>query len=330
MKELSVAPANNEDEEPITVIGVKIKLIADPDAEDDDAAPGALAFDTDDDIGATIFEFIVGEERAEPVQLPDVKGGAEGDRTYSTSALPAGLEFDEDELTISGVPTAVTEETTVTYTVIDSDGASVATTLKLKVDEAPPTTVDVETVTLSQSSVRENGELTAILITAELAEAAEKEETVTFTIGAGDPAATRDVDYNADFDPPSSSQVKIVVGEKKASTTLKLTPYDNEDDDGDRLVKVTAKASGEGEPGSADITIADDETPSTSITLSADTQTVNEDAGTTPVTITATLNGQVVEEDVVVIITIDPSSTADRDGVDYECGVGGDAFDSER
>ena len=183
-------------------------------------------------------------------------------------------------------------------------------------------------MTLSQSSVRENGELTAILITAELAEAAEKEETVTFTIDAGDPAATRDVDYNADFSPSSASQVTIAVGEKKASTTLMLTPYDNKVADGDRLLKVTATASGES--GSVDITIADDETPSTSITLSADTQTVNEDAGTTAVTITATLNGQVVKEDVVVIITIDPSSTADRDGVDYEAVLEATLCDSER
>ena len=279
VKHLSVVPANNEDDDPVGITGVAIKLKDAPAGEV--AELGALAFDTDVDIGATPFEFVVGEEREVPVQLPDVKGGAEGDKAYSTTALPAGLEFDEDALTISGTPTAVTEEIIVTYTVIDSAKASVAMTVKLKVNEAPDPTADVEKVELSQSSVREGGDATEILVTAVLAEAAEKEETVIFKIGG---AAQRDVDFNGTLDP---GKVTIAVGETKASTTLTLTPADNEDIDGNRLLSVTATASGGS--ASADITIADDETLSDSITLSADPHTVKENAGTVGVVITATL-----------------------------------------
>ena len=77
---------------------------------------------------------------------------------------------------------------------------------------------------------------------------------------------------------------------------------------------MTATASGGS--ASADITIADDETLSDSITLSADPHTVKENAGTVAVLITATLNGQVLEEDAEIIIVVDPASTATRE-VDY-------------
>ena len=83
---------------------------------------------------------------------------------------------------------------------------------------APEPTADVEKVELSQSSVREGADATEILVTAVLAEAAEKEETVTFKIGG---AAQRDVDFNGTLDP---GKVTIAVGETKASTTLTSPP----------------------------------------------------------------------------------------------------------
>ena len=178
----------------------------------------------------------------------------------------------------------------------------------IEIVDAPEPTADVEKVELSQSSVREGADATEILVTAVLAEAAEKEETVIFKIGG---AAQRDVDFNGTLDP---GKVTIAVGETKASTTLTITPVDNEDIDGNRLLSVTATASGGSE--SADITIADDETLSDSITLSANPHTVKENAGTVAVLITATLNGQVLEEDAEVIIVVDPASTATRE-VDY-------------
>ena len=94
------SPTKNADGVAVNATAVKVTL-KDVPAGEEPADPGALAFDTDIDIGATLFEFVAGMEREEPVQLPDVKGGAEGDRTYSTSALPAGLKFDAEKLTIS-------------------------------------------------------------------------------------------------------------------------------------------------------------------------------------------------------------------------------------
>ena len=126
--------------------------------------------------------------------------------------------------------------------VVDGDETgpdSAPLTYTIEISDAPEPTADVEKVELSQSSVREGADATEILVTAVLAEAAEKEETVTFKIGG---AAQRDVDYNVTLDP---GKVTIAVGETKASTTLTLTPVDNENIDGNRLLSVTATASGE-------------------------------------------------------------------------------------
>jgi hypothetical protein len=57
-------------------------------------------------------------------------------------------------------------------------------------------------------------------------------------------------------------------------------------------------------------------TQSTSIALSVNPHEVSEDAGTTDVSVTATLDGQALAEDVTVSLIISNTSTAMRD-VDY-------------
>ena len=68
-------------------------------------------------------------------------------------------------------------------------------------------------------------------------------------------------------------------------------------------------------------TIADDETASTSISLSASPYSLSEDAGVSEITVTATLDGKVLDEDASVLVDIDETidetvSQATRD-VDY-------------
>ena len=65
-----------------------------------------------------------------------------------------------------------------------------------------------------------------------------------------------------------------------------------------------------------DIEISDDETSSTSIALSVSPHSVSEDAGTTDVSVTATLDGQALAADATVSLSIGNASTALRD-VDY-------------
>ena len=301
------SPVKNDDDEDVnaTIATVTLK---DADAAATPTDPDALGFGTID-LSSTVFEYTVGTA-IEPNVLPEAEGGT-GDKSYSVSAtLPAGLSFDAATRTISGTPTTV-GVATVIYTVLD-DNDSAAMSFKIEVGEAPPATTSVASVSASHSSVRENGEMTVIGITATLASVSENAETIRFSIGApseGAPAV-RDVDFTASL----SGSVVIAAGEKQGRTMLSLTPIDNSAVDGNKYFGVHASASG----GSAqtDIKIADDETASTSISLSAVPHTVSEDAGVTPIEVTATLDGKVLDGDITVTLSVDAASMATRD-VDY-------------
>ena len=105
--------------------------------------------------------------------------------------------------------------------------------------------------------------------------------------------------------------VAIEAGATEASTTLTLTPIDDATVDGNKFLGVQASASGGS--ASVDIKIADDETASTSISLSANPHTVSEADGVTDIVVTATLDGKVLDADATVTISIDPASKATRD-----------------
>ena len=303
------SPVKNDDDEDVTVTTTVITL-KDGDPE---TGPGVLAFDEDVDVVSTVFEYVVGTA-IEPYVLPAATGGI-GDKTYSVSAtLPAGLVFDAETRTLSGTPLTA-GDATVVYTVIDSAPDPVNTavlSLTFEIGTAPPATVRVASITSTHSSIRENGETTAILLTATLAAPAPRAETILFTIAApssGTPAV-RDADYTAVI----GGSVVVAAGETQGRTLLTLTPLDNEEVDGNKYLGAQASASG----GSAqtDIKIADDETPSTALSLEVTPHTLSEDAGVTQLTVTAMLDGKALDAAATVTLSIDPESAATRD-LDY-------------
>ena len=244
-----------------------------------------------------------------PVELP--AAGGTGDITYGVSALPAGLSFDPATRTLVGTPESPTEgAVNVTYTATDAADATASLTFAIEV--APRPMAEVVRVVSTHSLVRENGGTTAITLTATLAAPSAMDETIHFTMGApADGAlAVRDLDYTAQL----GGVITVVAGQTQGTTTLTLTPIDNAVVDGDKYLGVQASASG----GSAqtDIKIAADEAPSTSLMLSVSPHTVSEDAGATDLTVTATLDGSVLDADATVILSIDPASSATRD-LDY-------------
>ena len=307
----------NEDDDPITIEPATIKLgdtgeKAAP-TDPDDTTP---VFSEEDVLAsATAIEGVAGEALEDTV-LPAAEG--DGDLTYSVSAnLPAGLAFDSATRTLSGTPEA--EGTTgIVYTVVDGDtgeelpAESAVLTYNIEIAETPEPTVTVESVSVTQSSIRESGETAAISIKATLAEAAEVDEVIKFTIGAPSAGAMaiRDVHYTAVL----LGSVSVMKGAVEATSNITITPIDNTVEDGNKSIGIHATGSGGG--ASADIVIADDETASTSISLSASPHTVSEEADVTHITITATLDGKVLDEDASVTLSIDPNSEATRD-VDY-------------
>ena len=316
-------PPEAEDEfgdlQELTVGYVDITLI-DADAEDadgeDDGAEAAPADPTkpafaDDAISDQ--EYTVGTA-IDDLVLPEPTGG-DAPMTYSVSTLPAGLEFDTATRTLSGTPTEETDgAVNIIYTVIDNDSDVAATIFTITVNEGelPLPAADGQ-LTATPSAVREDAGTTQVSLTVTLAAAKATAETVTFTIVAPSEGtlAVRDVDYTASL----GAVVTIPAGSTVGTTTLVLTPVNNTTVDSPKAIGVQATFAS-GARLKTDIKIADDETPSTSISLSVSQNAISEDSAETTITVTATLNGGVLTEDKNVVLAIDASSTAQRD-VDY-------------
>ena len=241
--------------------------------------------------------------------------GGDAPITYSVSTLPAGLSFDRATRTLSGTPTAETDgAVNIIYTAIDSTRDASALIFAITVNEgavAPPT-ADGQ-LTAAPSAVREDAGTTQVSLTLTLDAATTTAETVTFTIVAPSEGkqAVRDVDYSASL----GALVTIPAGNTVGTTTLTIIPVNNTTVDSLRAIGVQATFAS-GAMLMTDIKIADDETLSTSISLSVSQNAITEDSGQTNITVTATLNGGPLTEAKNVILSIDASSTATRD-VDY-------------
>ena len=290
------------------------------------------ATDDDDDTATLTFTIAIPEEGTVPVfaadasinaqtytvgttiadwVLPEASGG-DGALTYSVSALPAGLEFDAATRTLGGTPTAATV-VEVTYTVTDDSSATATLIFTITVNPAPR--VAPAGLTAVPAVIREDAAATEVSLTFTLGAAATSVEIVRFAIV--DPsegtAATRDVDYTARL----NAIIIIPAGATEGTTTLTFTPIDDDDEEGLKALGVQATLISTNETLLTDIQLRDDETPSTSIALSADPSTLSENDALTVVTVTATLDGKALEEDATVRLAIDDESSATRD-VDYD------------
>ena len=246
--------------------------------------------------------------------LPAASGG-DGELTYSVSTLPAGLEFDAATRTLGGTPTAATDGVlTVTYTVTDANSATATLAFTITVKPAPGSEAVVAGLTAVPAAIREDAAATEISLTFTLDAAAAADESVRFTLVAPSEGteAVRDVDYTATLE----ALITIPAGATEGTATMTLTPINDDAEEGLKVLGVQATLVSTGDSLSTDIEIRDDETPSTAIELSADPNTLDENAGLITITITATLDGRVLEEDATVSVTIDNESTAQRD-LDY-------------
>ena len=104
-----------------------------------------------------------------------------------------------------------------------------------------------------------------------------------------------------------------------------VTVTAGQDADGDDDAAVIGHAVGGADyagetAGSVDVTVADDETPSSGVTLSVSPDAVSEGAGATPITVTASLNGGTREAATPVTVTVG-SGTATA-GTDFEAATG--------
>jgi hypothetical protein len=236
---------------------------------------------------------------------------------YSVSALPAGLWFNSATRTLSGTPTQATDGAVeVTYTAVDVDsGESAALVFTIEVNPAAEVPgVVAAGLMAAPAMIREDAEETEISLTFILEAAAAADESVQFAIVAPSEGteAQRDVDYTVTL----GVLITIPAGATEGTATLVLTPIDDNSEEGLEAIGIQATLVSTGQTLVTNIAIRDDETPSTSIALSANPSTLSENDDLTTVTITATLDGKALEEDATVHLAIDNESTATRD-LDY-------------
>ena len=255
--------------------------------------------------------YIVGRAIADWV-LPEASDG-DGELTYSVSALPAGLEFDAATRTLGGTPTEATDgAVAITYTATDDSSATATLTFAITVNPAPR--VAPAGLTAEPAVIREDAATTEVSLTFTLGAAATSIEVVRFAIvnPSEGTAAVRDVDYTARL----NAIVIIPAGATEGTTTLTLTPINDDDEEGLKALGVRARLISTGETLLTDIELRDDETPSTSIELSAEPNTLSENDALTTITVTAMLDGKALAEDATVRLAIDDESSATRD-LDY-------------
>ena len=137
---------------------------------------------------------------------------------------------------------------------------------------------------------------------------------VTVSLGAAGDAAAEGADYAAvpDF------TVTIPGGATSGSATFTLTLADDVVAEGDQTLSLTGTAAGLTVTGT-ELTIADDDTASTGVSLSASPVLVAENAGATTVTVTATLDADafVPSDSRDVTVSLGAAGDAATEGTDY-------------
>ena len=207
-----------------------------------------------------------------------------------------GETIDVDISSVSGGDSAV-ESGTQQKTIVFSD------------DELPPAvTPPVVSISASTDSITEDSGGT-IIITVEQDVVASIATTVTLTLTG---TATNTTDYNL-----SSTTATIAAGTLQDNLTLTPTTDSITEDNETVLISIASVSGGDNasEDGVqiAEVTITDDE-PLRTVTLGFDTTSVNENAGSGAITITATQSGQAQAD---TIVNLGVSGDALASGTDY-------------
>ena len=167
-------------------------------------------------------------------------------------------------------------------------------TLTITDDDAAPTAV---MLSLNPAAVGESAAATAVTVTASLNNSPLPSPT-TVTVSRTGGTATSATDYPA----ISDFTVTILAGQTSGTATLSFDPSGDNLAEGDETVILTGGVSGL-TSGMATLTITDDDTAPTAVTLSLNPAAVGESAAATAVTVTASLNNSPLPAATTVTVT---------------------------
>ena len=195
--------------------------------------------------------------------------------------------------------TTVEETETVTVSGTNEDGLTVTSaTLDITNDDAPVYALSVSVTAIAEA----DGTSIVTVSTGGVSFLADQ----TIALGfAG--TATKATDYSVD-----DEMLMLTAGLTSVSTTVRAV--DDTMTDPDETIEITATLDGDQIGVKRTVTIADDETAATRITLSVNPAAVAEDAGATDITVTGTLNGAAQSTAVEIAVSVaSGTATADTD-----------------
>ena len=226
-----------------------------------------------------------------------------------TVTIPKETASGTGTFTLTPANDAIAEgDETIDVTGSATDFTVTEAEIALTDDETAPASI---TLTTSPTSVLESASGTTVTVTATLGGSATRPSATDVVVSVGGGSATSGTDYAA----VSDFTVTIPKESARGTGTFTLTPTQDTIAEGDETIDVTGTADGFTVT-KAEVTLTDDETAPTAITLTTSPTSVLESASGTTVTVTATLDGSVTRPSATdVVVSVGGGSATS--GTDY-------------
>ena len=227
-------------------------------------------------------------------------GQTSGSASFTLTPTDDQIAEGPEEITVHGTASGLTVAD-ATLTLNDDDQASSSVSLSL-----------------SPAAARENGGAARVEVTATLDGAAGAQPTtVNVSVGrSGDSAAS-----GTDYQSVSGFVVTIPAGQTSGSASFTLTPTDDQIAEGPEEITVRGTASGL-TVADATLTLNDDDSVSSSVSLSLRPASVPENGGAAAVEVTAEVDGAASSQPTAVNVRVGRSGDSAVSGTDYEAVSG--------
>ena len=230
--------------------------------------------------------------------------------TAFTITIPAGDQAKTGTFTFEPVDDNIDEpDETVQFRGTAAGLTAGTATLEITDDDDAPTGI---ALTLSPTDVDEDGGQQNVQVTVALVGSLRSEATAV-TVSVTDGTAEVSDDYSA----VSAFTVTIPAAQRQGTGTLRIMTLDDSVYEGNETVTVEAESTSPALSDTASLQITEDDTESTSFTLSLNPASVSEGAAATTVAVTARLDGATRTTATVVRVTVGASSDSATSGTDY-------------
>ena len=300
LREITVSPTTltlTDDDTPPTVL----KLSVSPATLSESARPtditvtatidGTTRWNADQTVAISVdgsgASNVVGFAAVADFNLTIAKGAASGTAKFSISPTDDNFNTDNETVTIDGQLTGVTVS---------------SAELTLTDDDTVPTEV---ALSISPSTISEGAGATDATVTATIDGSTRwpNDQTISITVDGSEASNVVGFAEVSDFD------LTIVKGTGVGTAKFSITPTDDTLDTGNETVTISGELTGVNVE-SATLTLIDDDAAPTDITLSLAPSTLSEGAGTTEITVTATVDGSARwASDQTMTVAVDNSGT---------------------